>query len=178
MNDQHSSLTKNSKLCSGIWDENTSWEFYLSDTLPPRELCTAVFCLGIYQNSIVLTKTQRGWELPGGHREEDERIEEALVREAMEEGGGIVAEQYKVFGYRKITVKKPIPRRDGSGFYPHPYSYIPHYIVITETKPKPPTGEEVLESKSFPLHEVDIIETSHLKIIRAGLEELERFRSH
>jgi len=86
------------KIASGSWSDDIAWEFYIADETPPRELCTAVFCVAIHNDdTIVLTKTRRGWELLGGHLEGDETIEQGLFRESHEEGG-YTPEVYKLCG--------------------------------------------------------------------------------
>lgn len=156
------------KLLSGSWDDNISWEFYLSDYLPESELCTAVFCLAMHSDDqVILTKTKRGWEMLGGHMEPDETVKEALFREAHEEGG-YVPQQYKLFGYRKISAKQPVPARDGRQ-YPFPVSYIPHFIAKSKLPLEDCHGEEVLESSSFPITKLASLDINDISIINAGL---------
>ncbi|MDH4330085.1 MAG: NUDIX domain-containing protein [Candidatus Moranbacteria bacterium] len=163
---------KDKKIIEGEWSENISWEFYLSASLPPCELCTAVFCVGVYQNQIMLTKTKRGWELPGGHIESGETIEQAMKRECKEEGG-MEIEKFKLFGYRKIIAKCPIEIRDKKECYPFPVSYMPYYIGTTNISPEKFTGQEVIDNQLFSLDELDHLRTTQLTVIRAGFEELQ-----
>lgn len=163
------------KLSSGTWDENVSWEFFVSSHLPESELCTATFCLALQgDHNIVLTKTKRGWEMPGGHMEPGEALEQALFREAHEEGG-YTPQQYKLFGYRKITSKKPIPARAGRE-YPFPVSYIPHFIAKSDLALEDVHGEEdeVLDSGAFDLSELHNLNINEIAIIEAGLLFKER----
>lgn len=163
------------KLSSGVWDENVSWEFYVSSHLPDANLCTATFCLALQgDDKIVLTKTKRGWEMPGGHMESDETLEQALFREAHEEGG-YTPQRYKLFGYRKITSKKPIPARAGRE-YPYPVSYIPHFIAKSDLPLEGVHGEEgeVLDSDTFALSELHDLAINEIAIIESGLPFRER----
>lgn len=158
------------KIASGDWDENVSWEFYIAEDFPPEELCSAVFCLALHDDKVVLTRTKRGWEMLGGHLEPGETVEEALFREAHEEGG-YTPEQYKFFGYRKITSKKPIPARAGRE-YPHPISFIPHFIAKSSIPLEDAHGEEdeVLERGVFVVSELEKLKMKEILIVEAGLQ--------
>lgn len=158
------------KIAQGAWGDDISWEFYTTSELPPRELCTAVFCLAMHNDDrIVLTKTKRGWELLGGHLEDGETLEQGLLREAHEEGG-YTPETYEFFGYRKITATKPIPARGGR-VYPHPISYIPHFIAKSSLPLDEAHGDEgeVLDSGAFTFAEIRQINVSGIEIINAAL---------
>ncbi|HSX06827.1 MAG TPA: NUDIX domain-containing protein [Candidatus Saccharimonadia bacterium] len=161
------------KILEGKWGAGMRWEFYRSDYLPPRELCAAVFCLGIANDKVILTKNKRGWEMLGGHVESGESIEDALTREAQEEGG-FTPQSYKVFGYRKIISSKPVPNRTGD-YYPFPISYIPHFIATTELPVSNPSGEEVVESASFSLEEIAALQFETKEILEAGIEAYKHF---
>ena len=93
------------KVLEGVWNEDTRWEFYLSDTLPDPTLCSAAFGIPKFGNGFVLTKTQRGWELPGGHREEKETVIKSMERELLEEAGFVV-DRYLLYGHLKIIAFK------------------------------------------------------------------------
>lgn len=154
---------------SGQWGDNITWEFHLSETLPPPNLCTAVFCLAIVGasfDSVVLARNKRGWELLGGHIEPGESIETALVREALEEGG-FRPSQYRPFGYRKVIATVPVANDHHGGFYPS-VGLIPHFIAITSEPIGDPTGEEIYESRIFKVNDLPDIEASQAAIIHAG----------
>ena len=161
------------KYLEGNWSENISWEFYLSDFLPQRELCTAVFVLLKHKGKIVLTKTHRGWEMPGGHIEKNETLEEALQREVIEETGAQI-NRFKLIGYRKIISKKPDSKNIRNANYPFPYSYIPHYLAVTETEFFEPTGDEneVIEAGEFLPEELSKLNSDVMPIMEVCLQRL------
>jgi hypothetical protein len=60
---------ENKPVINGNFGPKVSWEFYLSEELPPEELCTSVFCVVITEDGKVLLMEDedRGWGLIGGH---------------------------------------------------------------------------------------------------------------
>ena len=169
-------MTKKSprKIANGSWSSDISWEFYLTDELPPRELCTAVFCLAIHNDeTIILTKTKRGWELLGGHLEGDETLEQGLLRESHEEGG-YTPETYELFGYRKIISTKPVPARSGR-MYPHPVSYIPHFIAKSSLPLDRAHGDEgeILDSGAFTFAEIQRMGVSGIELINIAIANIQ-----
>jgi 8-oxo-dGTP pyrophosphatase MutT (NUDIX family) len=55
--------------------------------LPPVELITSVHSFCFLDGKLMLVDlNERGWDIPGGHREPDESAEECVLRETMEEG--------------------------------------------------------------------------------------------
>jgi len=172
--EHHKNLTipTDKKVLEGVWDENTKWEFYLSSTLPDIKLCSAVFGLPKIRENILLTKTHRGWELPGGHIEDKEKITDALKREVSEEVG-MTVDRCLIYGYRKIISSKALYNRKQEP-YPYPISYIPHFLVASDSELKKPDGEEVIDSGSFALGSPEV-KNSHVKdIISIGTKELGR----
>ncbi len=68
-------------------DQSTEVQFQPADELPDNELVSACFVFAEHNGTVAMSKPQRGWGLPGGHRETGESAEECLRREAMEEAG-------------------------------------------------------------------------------------------
>lgn len=158
------------KLSHGTWGEDIAWEFYLAEDMPPEELCSAVFCLALHDDdSVVLTKTRRGWEMLGGHIEAGETVEQAMLREAHEEGG-YTPQAYRLFGYRKVVSGRSTPTSAGR-VYPFPISYIPHFVVTSGHPLVPHHGEkgEVLDARAFSRAELEALTINESVILQAGL---------
>ena len=155
----------------GKWSDNLRWEFFLSGKLPEGVHCSAVYCLALTEagDRVVLTRIKRGWEMLGGHIEPGETIEDALLREALEEGG-FRPQKISMFGYGKVTAEKPEPNPRHGGFYPQT-SHVPYFVGESGLPLIAPTGEEILESRAFAPHEIASLESDHEPLIRLGLEK-------
>lgn len=158
-------------MLSGAWDDNTSWEFVRASEVPDTALCTAVYCLALHHGKVVLAHNHRGWEMLGGHIESGETLEESVLRECLEEGG-FVPEHLQMFGYRKLTSKRPVPHSQRKGYYPFPNAYIPHFVAAGSLL-RAPNGNEIIESRAFALDELAALQTEHLPVIHAGLAAYE-----
>jgi 8-oxo-dGTP pyrophosphatase MutT (NUDIX family) len=155
------------KLAEGVWDDNLSWEFWLSSYLPPAQWCSAVFCVGLVDHGhVVLTRTRRGWEMLGGHIERGESLKAALRREALEEGGFVIT-RLRLFGFRRVLARHRTAhaRRD----YPFPLSYIPHFVATTAHPLARPTGEEVLESRRVSIADLARYGVRDYELVLAGV---------
>jgi 8-oxo-dGTP diphosphatase len=103
-------------------------EAYLSNDLPPRELCVSVYGFVMHDGHILFTRGEADHthklELPGGHIENGETPEEALVRELIEETG-VTPESYSLVIINKTEVPNP-----PAGYpYPTPTSYMLFYAA-------------------------------------------------
>lgn len=156
MNKKETEIVSNSPdndqmvISTGKWNENISWKFIISPIIPDEALCTAVCCITTVDRKLVLIRNKRGWELPAGHRE-DETIKEAIVREVREEAGVAIVDP-RFFGYKKLTAKKPIPKKGStSDFYPFPTSYVSFFYaegMVTSKTIYPDVSETILATYS------------------------------
>lgn len=55
-------------------------------SLPPGAEITAVAVVATHGDKVLMVKNARGWDIPGGHVEKTESIEQTAKRELMEEG--------------------------------------------------------------------------------------------
>ena len=160
------------KLCSGRWNEDTTWEFFLAEELPPLELFTGASCVGIMEpgGKIVLSHTHQGWSCPGGHQEDGETLEQTMQREALEEGGFRV-ERYRLLGFRKVTNTRQLFARQTGKPYPFPTSYIAWYVAKSSLPLVPTTGDdgEVFEARLFTLEGMRAMHLADQQLIEAGV---------
>ena len=61
-----------------------------NESLPATETISAVFLVAFHNGKLLSIQNERGWDIPGGHIEGDEKPLVALRREALEEAGAKV----------------------------------------------------------------------------------------
>ncbi len=96
------------------------WRLYADHPVPARALCSTAFCFAFKDGKIALTRHHRGWDIPGGHAERGESMEEAIRRETYEETGLIVGD-LEMIAVHRVDHAKP-HERDGRP-YPFPTNY-------------------------------------------------------
>lgn len=128
--------SKDGLILSGNWKNTTFWDFYISNHLPENSVATTTTGLIIWNNKIVLVEHKnRGWELPGGHIEVGESIQEALKRELYEEAGLHEMASIEMFGFNEIT-NPDVEKINKATDKPYPKkAYNPHFIIMTNTQP-------------------------------------------
>ena len=150
----------------GSWNENTDWEFFLGGTIPESAQPTVVAAMVYFEDKIIMIRTKRGWELPGGHIEPGESVKQALYREVHEETG-VVASESRLFGYMKVTNKKE--RMNKATGIPFPtLNYIPYFLLETDRIPDPHLGADVMEVAVCALDSEIIRNSSAREIILLG----------
>ena len=100
--------------------------YYLSDVIPPLELISSVRAI-VFKREEVLTVEEAENEfhiLPGGRREENERLEETAQREVAEETGWTL---YKLKPFSVAHFKHTTPKPED---YPYPY---PNFLWLIYT---------------------------------------------
>ena len=119
-------------------DMSATVETYLSDELPPLELCPSSYALVFKDGALLQTDLREGerptrvLDVPGGHIDAGEDPEQSVIRETFEETG-VRVEMPKLVAYKKITIHSPKPE----GYrYPHPVSYMLYYLCkVSEETP-------------------------------------------
>lgn len=157
-------MKENTVILKGTWSQGTTWEFVLAPKIPKNLPITATAGLPYVSDNFVLTRTKRGWEIPGGHVEDNETIIECLYREILEEAGMIV-HSHKMVGY--LHVHNVVPRFSKSTGRQYPeHSYIPHYIVFSNEPLQEPSGDDCFEARPFSLFDEEVQGCDKVDIIR------------
>ncbi len=109
---------------------------YIGD-IPNESLVTAASTYVFNGDNIILTDGagdgRHGFEIPGGHKEENESSYDSAYRELYEETG-IKCDYLKQFGYVEIVNPEIINPNNG---YPYPVSYIALYVGLLDNMPTP-----------------------------------------
>lgn len=144
---KENTFSQNKKLFDGKWNDNLSWEFYLSEKLPDETLCTAVCCVTVLQNKLILIRNKRGWELPAGHVEMGESPLQSVSREVLEETGYSI-QSPSLFGFKKVTAKVPVLKNpDLNSYYPFPHSYVGFFFAEVLATERQKLSSDVYELK-------------------------------
>lgn len=105
-------------------------ELWLCDELPEeKSLIASAYSLVLKDGKILhaeLHEKERGkrvFDIPGGHLEVGETVEEGVLRETLEETG-VIIENIKPLAYMKIKILDTKP--DGY-IYPYPISYMVYF---------------------------------------------------
>lgn len=170
------------RIDKGEWnDGGTTWEFWNSNVEPNPKLCSAIGLVAITNldtNSIVLTENDRGWETIAGGIDPGETPEEALRREALEEGGFVVVRQ-KIYGHRKIVNKVMNDEARRKGY--KPLAYMPYYYAFADEKLRDPTGDEIIDSGVFSMDKKKDrakLKPAELLLVQEGLRAAHRAREN
>jgi len=92
------------------WQDTNSSVIFFPATTPPSLPATAVKIYVFQDEKLLLTHIMtRGWDLPGGHIENGETPDQAVIRELKEETGTAVG-HFEFIGYLKITNEKEYER--------------------------------------------------------------------
>jgi 8-oxo-dGTP pyrophosphatase MutT (NUDIX family) len=89
--------------------------------IPPVELIATVHVLCFQSNRILMAlHRERGWDVPGGHVEPGEALENAIIRETMEETGASITNIRPIAHIKLlINANKPVDWK-----YPYPVGFL------------------------------------------------------
>lgn len=124
------------------WSPDLYWKLYVGHPTPPRELCVTAFCFAFRDGKIALTRHHRGWDVPGGHSEPGESMDDCARRETFEETGLRVGE-LSLIAVHRVDQKKP-HERDGRP-YPFPTTFGLWYCADVVGQEPIPAGSESSE---------------------------------
>ena len=109
--------------------DNTQVYDFLEPYNKPVSNTTAAFVFGFYKNQLVLARNlKRGIEIPGGHIEPGETVEQSGIREIKEETGAIV-KKVRPFIRSTLTCNFEKPEHYK---YPFPISHMEFMIADIE----------------------------------------------
>lgn len=132
-------------------DQSTEVQFQLASSQPPDESVSACLVIATTgDNKIAISRPQRGWGLPGGHREVGETAEQCLRREAIEEAA-IELGDLELVGY---WATKKLFDSEHNRQYPntaYQLLYIANVTAIHDFQPQ----LEVLERAFIEAHDME-----------------------
>jgi 8-oxo-dGTP pyrophosphatase MutT (NUDIX family) len=133
-------------VASGKMGEKARWVLYASNVLPPKEQCSAVFCLPFTESNrlAVMRHPIRGLGLIGGRIDPGESIEQTRDRE-LDEESGIDAKDAQVLGHLEITADEPVVYEGSDLTYPFPVSYQIYYHSRIDGEIRGPSSPDSLE---------------------------------
>ncbi|NMO97037.1 NUDIX domain-containing protein [Paenibacillus lemnae] len=139
-------------------------QLLLTGDLPIHCPITSAYVLAFQDNRLLLTRLQdRGWDIPGGHLEQNETPEMAAVRELYEETGAVL-KHIELLGAMNIHITGDKP----PGYtYPFPESSMVFYWGIVDRLDPLQSNEEVAERRLFELEEAKAVRwvTDHLGLV-------------
>ena len=116
------------------------------DQLPPEDLTVTVHALCFQADKILMAlHPERGWDVPGGHVEPGESLEDALIRETHEEAGALIC-NIRPIGHLRLLISAPNP--DGWE-YPYPAGYLLFFYADFDGFYQSKLHHETVESKLF-----------------------------
>lgn len=126
-------------------------ELILCDELPPEELVTSAFGFVFRDEALLMTNLrQRGWDIPGGHREGDEPPAQTAVREVREETG-VDVRVTGLFAVQRLRVDGEVP----SDYpYPVPESFQAFFLAEPVRDGGLEPTAEAVEARFWPLEEM------------------------
>jgi 8-oxo-dGTP pyrophosphatase MutT (NUDIX family) len=104
-------MVKTQKYRAGLRADGTEWTIepiYCDQIDPNKTPVSAVIGISLHDGNILAVENLRGWDVPGGHIEDGESLDDALRREMMEECGAQLISS-KPFAYLKTDVDASSP---------------------------------------------------------------------
>jgi ADP-ribose pyrophosphatase YjhB (NUDIX family) len=132
---------------------------------PPRDLTIQSSGICFSKNKkITLVRHHKGWLLPGGYPEENETLEEALIREIAEEACAKVID-YEYLGSIKSEELTPVAKGN------LPVFYQARYWVLIENGPFIPEFEINERTETDPAHFVEMLRWPARKLSKHILDD-------
>ena len=162
-------MSLSNNLLEGKWSRGTTWRVSRGTHIVGESLVTATKVLCIKGGLLAMTKNQRGWELPGGHIEKNEGLEEG-TRMEMREETGITMGGLEVLGVMEITNTRDKVNKATGKNYPNP-SYMLFYLGEHESQSRVLDDNETLDTAWFTVRDVEREVITEKDIISFFLEK-------
>lgn len=86
---------------------------YITDELPPLEICRTAFCFAFNGENLLLTRLKkRDWDIPGGKIDAGETPQQAALRETLEEAF-VQVEIMDLIGTQELELLGTSPEKPG-----------------------------------------------------------------
>lgn len=153
------------------WGKNTKVQFMPMDKMPLTDQITSCFVFTVHEDKLLMIRPERGWGLPGGHREGNESPEDCVRREALEEAVVELGELDLIGGWQA----KKLIKTEKNVKYPDLAYQILYFAKVEKIMPFV-NHFEVLERAFVDIKDVPIFHADYAKFEPIFLYTLDKYK--
>jgi 8-oxo-dGTP diphosphatase len=153
------------------WGKNTEVQFMPMDKMVPTDQITSCFVFAVHEDKLLMIRPERGWGLPGGHREGNESPEDCVRREAHEEAVVELGELDLIGGWEA----KKITKTEKNAKYPDLAYQILYFAKVEKIMPFV-SQFEVLERAFVDIKDVPQFHASYANFEAIFLYTLDKYK--